>query len=295
MNDDIKLLLYKLFKKLDTLIAIHYQTNYLSNTVKLSKIQDKLIELNKNNLLKLKYIYNESYNLIYIPNENDIIIDVMPMPMPNNNESIELTRCNLIKNLNSRLLKFKLKLDEYFKENSKITSLNDIPNYKITNTKVQKSSISSTINTLKLNKIEKLSNPRSKFEYHEKKITNNNSKLSLLERIKLKETLQKEKEEKSNLKSTSFNSNSNIKLIYDIIYEQSPKFNSDKLQINLSFKKLNQLIKDSLNITTSLNDMNKLIELICYKLNLIIVKIGDIKLIKLRLLNRDDDLKKLSE
>ncbi|KAH3663986.1 hypothetical protein OGAPHI_004700 [Ogataea philodendri] len=258
--------LVRLFKSLDTLIALHYSTNYFSSIVRLSSISKQVLNLTEETLVVIKSIYPESYHLERIT--DDVTIDVYSEEA----EDRDRQRSLLIQNIETRQQTFKSCLDSWFDKGCPIT-------FKL----AQKT----TASPRKPAKVTKPANPRLKYEFHEKKV---DSDLPLLERIRLKSSMKKNA---SPHKRKQELLQSKLIPIYNVLYEQSPKFGAAKT-INLSIARLQQLIKDSLNMPLSETEIGQVLNGLQDRLGLDVVAIGDTQVLKIPKLNRTSDLAKLA-
>ncbi|GMG20166.1 unnamed protein product [Ambrosiozyma monospora] len=290
----IKKDLLQFFKKLDTMIAVHYQTNYLSYLIKFDDIRKKILGLKLIHILKIKHIYPESYTLSRV-NEN-LMIDVYS----HDKTKLVEARTNLFKNLNERLEDFERKYDKFVKESDvPITSLEDIPNYKMSSiavTKIKPHKVIKSVNN------KKLANHKSKFEFKEAKdpVIKGVTKLSLLERIRLKEKANCEgAEDKQQLAKQKREAllSSKMEFIYNIVYEQSPKFQDDQgadYRVSLPMNRIILLVKDSTEYDISEEDIIEVVRRLSSKVaRLDLIQVGEMEILKIGKLDREQDLLKL--
>ncbi|GME75100.1 unnamed protein product [Ambrosiozyma monospora] len=286
--------LLEFFKKLDTMIAVHYQTNYLSYLIKFEDIKKKILGLKLIHILKIKHIYPESYTLSRV-NEN-LMIDVYS----EDKTKLVEARTNLFKNLKERLEDFEKKFDKFVEEsNVPITSLEDIPNYKMSTiavTKIKPHKVIKSVNN------KKLANHKSKFEFKEVKdpVLKGSTKLSLLERIRLKEKANSEgAQDKQQLEKQKREAllSSKMEFIYNIVYEQSPKFQDDHgadYQVSLPMNRIVLLAKDSTEYDISKEDIIEVVRRLSSKIALLdLIQVGEMEILKIGKLNREQDLLKL--
>ncbi|CAI5757680.1 unnamed protein product [Candida verbasci] len=169
---------------------------------------------------------------------------------------------------------FKTKLNEWIDENQNNPLRKTPIKLKITKKTTTPSPVKRKLLDLK--------NDTSKFKFKEKSET---SRLSLLERIKLKEQLKKEEEPKDDYEALLLDK---IPMIYDTIYHLQDQNKP------ISINKLIQIIQDSSNLPiheSEINDVMKLLQSKCSKFK--IVETNSLRVLKVTNLNRDQDLKLL--
>ncbi|GME73097.1 unnamed protein product [[Candida] boidinii] len=317
--------LIKLFKSLDLLISVHYSTNYLSKKIYFESIRPQLIQVNSRkieirDILELIKIWDESYTIFFTSNKNtckdDYIIDIFLNNQIENEELNNEKRLNLFKDLIKREKAFIVKLDEFIKSH-------DINNIDTTSYKfieyVEKIPITLVNNQIKIKSSKNLSKlmikkDKDNFKFKEKivsKITKPSplkslpstasSSMTLLERIKQRELNNKANKldpiVRANLKRNNYLMDKMVS-IYNILFEISPKLNGT---INHPIKKLSTLIRDSLKMPLNESDIMDILRMICNKddnnnnIPIKLIKIGEVEIIKIGVLNRVQDLKELEK
>ncbi|KAG7831683.1 hypothetical protein KL920_000018 [Ogataea angusta] len=259
--------LVRLFRSLDTLVALHYSTNYLSSLVRFSTVSKQVLNLNQEVLCTIKSIYPESYEIARAG--DDITIDVFCESPANRTEE----RAQLLQKIEERQQIFRSKLEEWIANRCPITFTLESEQKHQTSPK-------------KIAKIVKPKNSRTKYEFHEKQLL---SDLPLLERIKLKQASKKMNIPRNNKQEAL---DSKMVPIYNVIYEQSPKFDSSKT-VSLSVTRLQQLVRDSMTLPVSESDVRKVLHQLAEKLGLRLTVIGETQVLRIPKLNRNEDLAKL--
>ncbi|KAG7750167.1 hypothetical protein KL931_000781 [Ogataea haglerorum] len=259
--------LVRLFRSLDTLIALRYSTNYLSSLVRFSTVSKQVLNLNLEVLCTIKSIYPESYDIARAG--DDITIDVFCEESADRSEE----RVRLIQKIEKRQQIFRAKLEEWTAKGCPIT-------FKLDSEQKHQAS------PKKISKIIKPKNSRTKYEFHERQVL---SDLPLLERIKMKQASKKVNNLSDNKQEPL---ESKLIPIYNVIYEQSPKFNSSKT-VSLSVTRLQQLVRDSMKLPVSETDVRRVLFLLAEKLGLRLTVIGETQILKIPQLNRNEDLAKL--
>ncbi|OUM55367.1 hypothetical protein BVG19_g4894 [[Candida] boidinii] len=319
--------LIKLFKSLDLLISVHYSTNYLSKKIYFESIRPQLIQVNSRkieirDILELIKIWDESYTIFFTSNKttckDDYIIDIFLNNQTENEELNNEKRLNLFKDLIKREKAFIVKLDEFIKSH-------DINNIDTTSYKfieyVEKIPITLVNNQIKIKSSKNLSKimikkDKDNFKFKEKivsKITkpsplkslsstsSSSSSMTLLERIKQRELNNKANKldpiVRANLKRNNYLMDKMVS-IYNILFEISPKLNGT---INHPTIKLSTLIRDSLKMPLNESDIMDILRMICNKddnnnnIPIKLIKIGEVEIIKIGVLNRVQDLKELEK
>ncbi|KAG7911814.1 hypothetical protein KL906_000018 [Ogataea polymorpha] len=259
--------LVRLFRSLDTLVALHYSTNYLSSLVRFSTVSKKVLNLNQEVLCMIKSIYPESYDIARAG--DDITIDVFCNDSARRSEE----RVQLIQKIEKRQQIFRSKLEEWTAKGCPVT-------FKLESEQKHQTS------PKKVGKITKPKNSRTKYEFHEKHLL---SDLPLLERIKLKQASKKVNILRDQKQDAL---DSKMVPIYNVIYEQSPKFENSKT-VSLSVTRLQQLVRDSMTLPVSESDVRKVLHQLAEKLGLRVTVIGETQVLKIPKLNRNEDLAKL--
>ncbi|OWB80345.1 hypothetical protein B5S32_g4613 [[Candida] boidinii] len=319
--------LIKLFKSLDLLISVHYSTNYLSKKIYFETIRPQLIQVNSRkieirDILELIKIWDESYTIFFTSNKttckDDYIIDIFLNNQIENEELNNEKRLNLFKDLIKREKTFTAKLDEFIK-NDDIHSI-DTTSYKFIEY-VEKIPITLVNNQIKIKSTKNLQKKiikkdKDNFKFKEKTISKiakssptkslsstSSSSMTLLERIKQRELNDKANKldpiVRANLKRDSYLKDKMVS-IYNILFEISPKLNGS---INHPIKKLSSLIRDSLKLPLNESDIIDILRMICNKdddnnnnnIPIKLIKIGEIEIIKIGVLNRVQDLKELEK
>ncbi|KAI3406268.1 hypothetical protein KGF56_000748 [Candida oxycetoniae] len=147
---------------------------------------------------------------------------------------------------------------------------------------------------VKKKKFDELKNMKSKFEFLEKDAQierSNNQGLSLLDRIKLKESKAKEEVSAKSLE-TKYQEYLTGKVcdVYDIIY-QLYKAQPDQFK-SFSMARIIQVVKDSLEHPLDEQEISDIVKLIALKLiKYNLIEKNNIQILRVRDLNREEDLK----
>lgn len=262
------------YNSIDTILSIHYSNNIKNPS--LQKVLDSVSSLlNKritnHEICQILEIDSSNYNLLN--NHDDILIS--PTSISNFSRLIPERKARFIESLNNWILQNKDKstlptkeLSSYYKFEKQTRVIKDH--------KIVKPVIKKTSNDLK--------NIQTKFEFKSK----DNDKLSLIERIKLKEKTARLAEPPSNTREDYINSR--LVSIYNIIYE----FHGIKSHKSYPFSKMVSLVKNSLKSPMSNDEIIDTLNKIANQLdNFEIVDRSEVKVLKISKLDRNLDISKL--
>ncbi|ANZ73886.1 BA75_00389T0 [Komagataella pastoris] len=278
-------LLKKVVRQTFNALSIHFSKSFNAPYLhSLSPHVDRLcgFTVSLDHYLKIYNINDSIFELTFTDEGNYIINFSKEMQgIPN------LSRIRLIK---SRVELFNATLDSYLKSHSTIsaystTRLPVIPDpYTIDYTK-------------KSNTKKRLRNDSEKFNFKERKVDTSNfgdCKMSVLDRIRLKEKSNKEMSSKmeEKMKHEHYVQSQMLKF-YEILYQLSPKPSSKVSLKTFSAKQLISTIQDSISLPLSDSICLDVLIKLCDTLNqpdkLSIIEKNAIKVVKISLLDRDGD------
>lgn len=293
---------YKHVSAIDSVLSLHY-TNHITNP-SLAKVLDtaaSLIHL-RINFMSLEVIFAIS------PDMYDVFID------ENNAYTISPKNISIHdfkKYTSKRKEQFLADLNKWIMENSDKPVLPTVPMSKIVTKvvknsrtspyKITKSSPSPSPNSSRVNLLQDFKNESGKFRFKSKDEVNTNG-LSLLERIKLKEKLNKEKKlmENPQQKYESY-INDKMLVVYDIIYELRGGHgtldnNSTGNSKSYPLQKLISQIEDSLEYPISKSEIYDVIKSVSSKLlneKVEVISRDGLSIVKIAGLKYDTDVKLL--